>query len=108
MERGSAPTRRRASRSLRWQCEFQSLYTQLQEAGDTADIVPYNITPQGAERSRTYDLGVDQNILGEKLTLKVGYFHNMFNHQLEGVDAEALDQYFNLKSIRAWASMRRT
>ena len=76
--------------------EFQSLYTQLLEAGDTEDIEKYHITPQGAERSRTYDVGVDQNILGERLTLKLGYFHNMFNHQLEGVDAEALNQYFGL------------
>ena len=76
--------------------EFQSLYTQLLAAGDTEDIEQYHITPQGAERSRTYDVGMDQNILGERLTLKVGYFHNMFNHQLEGVDAEALDQYFGL------------
>jgi len=76
--------------------EFQSLYTQLLEAGDTADIEQYHITPQGAERSRTYDVGMDQNIFGEKLTLKLGYFHNMFNHQLEGVDAEALNQYFGL------------
>jgi iron complex outermembrane receptor protein/vitamin B12 transporter len=76
--------------------QFESLYTQLLEAGDTADIAQYHITPQGAERSRTYDVGMDQNILGERLTMKVGYFHNVFNHQLEGVDAEALDQYFNL------------
>ncbi len=76
--------------------EFQSLYTQLLAAGDTADIEQYHITPQGAERSRTYDVGMDQNIFGEKLTLKLGYFHNMFNHQLEGVDAEALNQYFGL------------
>jgi len=76
--------------------EFQSLYTQLLQAGDTADIEQYHITPQGAERSRTYDVGMDQNILGERLTLKLGYFHNMFDHQLEGVDAEALNQYFGL------------
>ena len=76
--------------------EFESLYTQLLQAGDTADIAAYHITPQNAERSRTCDVGVDQNILGERLTVKAGYFHNMFDHQLEGVDAEALDQYFNL------------
>jgi iron complex outermembrane receptor protein/vitamin B12 transporter len=75
--------------------EFESLYTQL-EAGDTADIALYHITPQAAERSRTYDLGIDQNILGEKLTLKAGYFHNVFDRQLEGVDAAALAQYFGL------------
>jgi vitamin B12 transporter len=76
--------------------EFESLYTQLLAAGDTADIALYHITPQSAERSRTFDVGVDQNIRGERLTLKAGYFHNVFNRQLEGVDAEALDQYFNL------------
>jgi vitamin B12 transporter len=76
--------------------EFESLYTQLLAAGDTADIAAYHVTPQSAERSRTYDVGIDQNILGERLTMKAGYFHNVFDHQLEGVDAEALDQYFNL------------
>jgi vitamin B12 transporter len=76
--------------------QFESLYTQLLAAGDTADIALYHITPQGAQRSRTYDVGVDQNILGEKLVLKAGYFHNVFDHQLEGVDAQALNQYFNL------------
>ncbi|MEO6924274.1 MAG: TonB-dependent receptor, partial [Bryocella sp.] len=53
-----------------------------------------HITPPGAQRSRTYDLGLDQNIVGEKLTLKVGYFHNMFDHQLEGVGGTALAAYF--------------
>ena len=74
--------------------QFASLYTQLQEAGDTADIAKYHVTAAGPERSRTYDLGVDQNIRGEKLVLKLGYFRNTFNHQLEGVDAGALEQFF--------------
>ncbi|MBB5066125.1 TonB-dependent receptor plug domain-containing protein [Granulicella mallensis] len=76
--------------------EFQSLYTQLLNAGDTADIALYHVTPQSAQRSRTYDVGIDQNILGEKLTLKAGYFHNVFDRQLEGVGNAALAQYFNL------------
>ena len=76
--------------------EFNSLYTQLLASGDTSDIAAYHIAPQSAERSRTYDVGVDQNILGEKLTLKAGYFHNVFNRQLEGVDGPALTQYFGL------------
>ncbi len=76
--------------------QFESLYTQLLAAGDTTDIALYHITPQGPEDSRTYDVGVDQSIFGEALVLKVGYYHNMFNNQLEGVDAQALDQYFGL------------
>jgi len=76
--------------------EFNSLYTQLLNLGDTASIEQYHIGPQGAQRSRTYDIGVDQNILGEKLVLRGGYFHNMFDHQLEGVSSPALLQYFGL------------
>jgi vitamin B12 transporter len=75
--------------------QFASLYTQLLQAGDTADIVKFHVTPPGPERSRTYDGGVDQNIRGEKLILKLDYFHNTFNHQLEGVDSGALVNLFH-------------
>ena len=74
--------------------EYNSLYTQLLAAGDTSDIAKYHVGPQSAERSRTYDIGVDQNVLGEKLVLKAGYFHNVFDRQLEAVGADALAQYF--------------
>ncbi len=76
--------------------EYYGLYSQLLRAGDTADISSYGITPQNAERSRTYDLGVDQNILGDKLVLKAGYFHNVFDHQIEGVSGANLSQYLNV------------
>ena len=75
--------------------QFASLYTQLLEAGDTADITKFHVMPAGPEKSRTYDGGVEQNIRGEKLVLKIGYFHNTFNHQLEGVDSGALEQIFH-------------
>ena len=81
--------------------EFSSLYTQLLEAGDTAAIASYKIQPQTAERSRSYDIVVDQNILGERLVVKAGYFHNVFNHQLEGVDYNGLQQYFGLPATVA-------
>ena len=74
--------------------EFASLYNQLLANGDTAAIIKYHIQPPGPQRSRTYDIGVDQNILGEKLIFKAGYFHNTFDHQLEGVDTGALEQVF--------------
>ena len=72
--------------------EFSSLYHEA----TAAQIAQFHLTPPGAERSRTYDLGLDQNIVGEKLVLKAGYFHNVFDHQLEGVSAAALAQYFNI------------
>ena len=72
--------------------EFASLYRQL--AGDPADIAKYHVTPPGPQRSRTYDIGVDQNIRGEKLVVKLEYFRSTFNHQLEGVDTGALEHIF--------------
>jgi iron complex outermembrane receptor protein/vitamin B12 transporter len=74
--------------------QFASLFTQLQQAGDTADIAKYHVMPPGPQDSRTYDVGVDQNIKGEKLVLKLDYFRSTFNHQLEGVDSGALVQVF--------------
>lgn len=76
--------------------QFASLYTELLAAGDAASIVKYAVGPQGAERSRTYDLGLDQNILSSKLVLKAGYFHNVFDRQIESVSSAALKQYFGL------------
>ncbi|WP_348266698.1 TonB-dependent receptor [Edaphobacter paludis] len=76
--------------------EFVSLYKQLELAGNTAAIDQYHIKPIDAERSRTYDVGIDQNILSQKLIFKAGYFHNIFDHQLEGVQSGALQQYFGL------------
>ena len=81
--------------------DFNSLYTQLALAGDNADITAYRITPIGAERSRSYDLGVDQNILNQKLIFKLGYFHNIFDHQVEGVQAADLTTYFHVPTAAA-------
>jgi vitamin B12 transporter len=81
--------------------EFASLYRQLLLQGDTADIAKYNIGPPSQQRSRNYDIGVDQNILNERLLLKADYFHNVFDRQMEGVSGKSLAQYFgvNIPSI---------
>jgi iron complex outermembrane receptor protein/vitamin B12 transporter len=64
--------------------------------GDTADIAKYNVTPAGPQRSRTYDIGVDQNLINQKLILKAGYFHNQFSHQLEFIGSNGLEHCFNI------------
>ena len=81
--------------------EFTSLYKQLSDAGDTAAIAAYNVHPIHALRSRTYDVGVDQNIIGQKLILKAGYFHNQFNHQLDYVDSGTLRTVFGIDTSTA-------
>jgi iron complex outermembrane receptor protein/vitamin B12 transporter len=76
--------------------DYFSLYHQLLNRNDAADIAKYHIGPPTSERSRTYDIGLDQTIFGEKLTLKLGYFHNTFDHQLESVSGPSLNQYFGI------------
>jgi iron complex outermembrane receptor protein/vitamin B12 transporter len=76
--------------------EFSSLYKQLTDAGDTAAIAAYHVRPMQALRSRTYDIGVDQNIIGQKMILKAGYFHNQFNRQIDFVDAGTLKNVFGI------------
>lgn len=81
--------------------QFTSLYNELTLAGNTAAISAYNVKPISAQRSRTYDLGVDQNIIGQKLILKAGYFHNVFDHQIEYVGSGTLQKFFNIQSTVA-------
>ncbi len=73
-----------------------SLFTQLDQAGDQTAIAAYHVAPITAERSRTYDLGIDQNIVRQTLIFSAGYFHNQFNHQLETVSPLGLEQYFGI------------
>ena len=76
--------------------DFSSLFTQLSQAGDTAAIRTYGITPIRELRTRTYDAGVDQNILRNKLIFRAGYFHNQFSHQIEYVGSGTLKKYFGI------------
>jgi iron complex outermembrane receptor protein/vitamin B12 transporter len=78
--------------------QFTSLYGQLIQAGNTAAIAAYNVKPIEALRSRTYDVGIDQNILGQKLILKAGYFHNQFNHQIDYIDSGTLQTVFGIQT----------
>ncbi|WP_035349034.1 TonB-dependent receptor [Edaphobacter aggregans] len=82
--------------------EFNSLYKQLSDAGRPDLIASYNVQPLRALRSRTFDVGVDQNILNQKLILKAGYFHNQFSHQLDFVDSGTLLHVFGIDTSTAF------
>ncbi|HTH53045.1 MAG TPA: TonB-dependent receptor [Edaphobacter sp.] len=81
--------------------EFQSLYKQLADAGAQDLIAQYNVKPIQALRSRTFDVGIDQNILNQALILKAGYFHNQFSHQLDFVDPLTLKTVFGIDTTTA-------
>lgn len=55
-------------------------------------IAQYNISPVGAQQARTYEAGVDQHLLGTRMLLHGGYYHNQFNSQIEYVEPQALLQ----------------
>ena len=76
--------------------QFTSLSTLLDQTGNESAITTYNIRPLIAERSRTFDVAVDQNILSQKLILKAGYFHSQFSNQLEHLAPNGLEQYFGI------------
>jgi len=78
--------------------DFYSLYTQLEELGEGATIKADGITPLRELRTRTLDTGIDQNIIGQKLVLKAGYYHNAFSHQIEGVSSGILQKDFGFPS----------
>jgi iron complex outermembrane receptor protein/vitamin B12 transporter len=72
--------------------QFGSLYDFLKKNGGQATIQQYGISPIGAELSRTYDGGVEQNLFGEHVLLRFDYFHNEFGNQIEGVPAQYIPQ----------------
>lgn len=75
--------------------EFNSLYTQLTAAGDTADLALFQVGKLGPQRSRSADVGMDQSILGQTLKISLDYFHSQFSHQLENVASADLEHYFS-------------
>ncbi|MGC2111215.1 MAG: TonB-dependent receptor [Candidatus Korobacteraceae bacterium] len=55
-------------------------------------IAQYHVRPFLAENSRTYDGGVEQQLLGGKARLSAIYFHNEFTNQAEFVGSDYLVQ----------------
>jgi len=73
--------------------QFGSLYdTLLSQPGGPEAILQDNISQIGAERDRTYDGGVEQSLLSQKMLLRVTYFHNEFGNQIEYIDPFAVPQ----------------
>ena len=69
--------------------ETSSLYDTLQLSAPT--LVPqYNIHPLGAEYSRTYDIGVEQQFGDGRARLNLTFFHNEFTNGVQYVSVAAL------------------
>ena len=68
-----------------------SLYTLLAGLGNGGQLIAqYGVTPVGAERSRSYDGGLDQELAGGRARASFTYFHNEFTHGVEYVPQTGL------------------
>jgi iron complex outermembrane receptor protein/vitamin B12 transporter len=55
-------------------------------------VQEYNIGPIGAERSRSYDGGLEQILLHQRVVLRGRYFHNEFGREVEYVPTQAFQE----------------
>lgn len=70
-----------------------SLYTILSGlATGPALIQQYHVSPIGAERSRDFDLGIEQGLWNERALLSVTLFHERFYNLIDFVPDSALPQ----------------
>lgn len=71
--------------------QANSLYGLLAPLSNGSQLIgQYNVTPLGAEDSRTFDGGVDQQILNGRALLGLTYFHNEFTNGVEYVPQAGL------------------
>jgi vitamin B12 transporter len=68
-----------------------SLYAVLAlESNGPQAIAQYHVSPLGPEDARTYDGGLDQQLLHGRARLGLTYFHNQFTNAVEYVSQDAL------------------
>ena len=66
--------------------QASSLYGTLAALPNGAQLISqYHVTPVGAENSRTFDAGVDQELLVGRARVGITYFHNQFTNGVEYV-----------------------
>ncbi|HEX3891776.1 MAG TPA: TonB-dependent receptor plug domain-containing protein [Terracidiphilus sp.] len=70
--------------------EFSSLYRFLTTNGFSSVAQQLNISPLSAPTTRTYEGGVEQSFIGQRLVLRSSYFHNELGRQVEAVGATLL------------------
>ena len=63
----------------------------LQQPGGQQLIQKFGVKPIDAERSRSYDFGLEQG-LTDRVQLKLNVFHNQFTNEIEFVSSTALPQ----------------
>jgi vitamin B12 transporter len=67
--------------------EFGSLYDFLVKNGGQTTIDQMHIAPIQAPTTRTWEGGVEQSFLSQRIVFRANYFHNQFGRDIESVGA---------------------
>ena len=70
--------------------QFSSLYQFLVSNGYQPVAQQLHITPLQAPTARTYEGGVEQSFLSERIIFRASYFHNQFGREIESVGGRLL------------------
>ncbi len=72
--------------------QFYSLYNFLATSGGQSTIDDLHIAPLQAPTTRTYEGGVEQSLLSQRLVFRTSFFHNEFGKQIEYVGLNLVPQ----------------
>ena len=70
--------------------QFSSLYQFLISNGYQSVARELRITPLAAPTARTYEGGVEQSFLSQRIIFRASYFHNQFGREIESVGGRLL------------------
>ncbi len=72
--------------------QFYSLYNFLETNGGQSTIQQLGISPLAAPSTRTYEGGLEQAFLSERLVFRASFFHNEFGRQIEYVGLDLIPE----------------
>lgn len=72
--------------------QFESLDSLLLQYGEGSIASRYSIRPINDEQTRSYDGGLEQSFLSQRLLMDVNYYHNELGRQIEFVNASLLPE----------------
>jgi vitamin B12 transporter len=73
--------------------QSSSLFNLLESSGQTQLIQQFGIAPVGAQESKTYDGGIDQQFGNGKGSVSISYFHNEFTDVVEFIPQQGLLEF---------------
>jgi vitamin B12 transporter len=72
--------------------QFYSLYNFLESNDGQSTVQQLGITPLSAPTTRTYEGGVEQAFLSQRLIFRTSFFHNEFGRQIEYVGLDLIPE----------------